>query len=70
MPKTVSDEKRFCNRCGWNDCDYGCTCPPYEEVYQCAMYMHYHPDEVKEFDKAMKEWAKLKRTETESVDTE
>ena len=56
----TSDEKRFCSKCSWNDCDYGCTCPPNEEVYQCKMYMYYHPDEVREFDKAMEEWAKQK----------
>ena len=50
------DEKRFCNKCGWNDCDYGCTCPSNEKVYQCHMYMYYHPNEVKEFNKAMEEW--------------
>lgn len=53
----MDDEKRFCSKCNWNDCDYGCTCPSNEEVYQCPMYMHYHPDEVKEFEKAMEEWA-------------
>ena len=36
----MNDEKRFCNKCSWNDCDYGCTCPPNEEIYQCDMYMH------------------------------
>ena len=48
---SMNDEKRFCSKCSWNDCDYGCTCPPNEEVYQCDMYMHYHPDEVEEFEK-------------------
>ena len=48
----MDDEKRFCRKCNWNDCDYGCTCPPNEEVYQCEMYMYYHPDEVAEFNKA------------------
>jgi hypothetical protein len=60
MNLAESDEKRFCAKCSWNDCDYGCTCPPNEEVYQCSMYMHYHPDEVDEFNKAMEEWAKKK----------
>lgn len=50
------DAKNFCNNCGWNDCDYGCTCPMGEEVYQCKMYMHYHPDEVKKFENEMEEW--------------
>lgn len=54
----TSDEKRFCSKCGWNDCDYGCTCPSYEEIYQCDMYRYYHPDEVEQFDKDMMEWAK------------
>lgn len=49
----MDDEKRFCMKCNWNDCDYGCTCPPHEEVYQCEMYMYYHPDEVNEFNKAI-----------------
>ena len=61
---SMNDEKRFCSKCSWNDCDYGCTCPPNEEVYQCDMYMHYHPDEVEEFEKDMKEWAK-QRAESE-----
>ena len=56
----MNDEKRFCRMCNWNDCDYGCTCPPNEEVYQCAMYMYYHPEEVDEFNKAAKEFAKQK----------
>lgn len=62
----TNDEKRFCSKCNWNDCDYGCTCPSNEEVYQCPMYMHYHPDEVKEFEKSMEEWAKQK-TESEGI---
>lgn len=59
----TNDEKRFCSKCNWNDCDYGCTCPPNEEVYQCTMYIHYHPDEVNEFEKAMEEWVKQKSEE-------
>lgn len=62
---SMNDEKRFCSKCSWNDCDYGCTCPPNEEVYQCDMYMHYHPDEVEEFEKDMKEWAR-QRAESEA----
>ena len=42
----LNDEKRFCSKSAWNECDYGCICPPNEEVYQCSMYMHYHPDEM------------------------
>jgi hypothetical protein len=44
------DYKRFCLKCGWNDLDYGCTSPSGEDVYQCPMYIHYHPEEVKEFN--------------------
>lgn len=50
------DYKKFCMKCNWNDSDFGCSCPSGEEVYQCDMYMHYHPDEVKEFEKSMEEW--------------
>lgn len=62
----MNDEKRFCRKCSLNDSDYGCACPPCEEVYQCDMYRHYHPDEVAEFE----EWVKqsLKRTETERAE--
>ena len=51
-------EKKFCNKCGWNDCDYGCTCPPNEESYQCPLYIYYHPEEVAEFEKYVKEGVK------------
>lgn len=61
----MDDDKRFCSKCNWNDCNYGCTCPPNEEVYQCVMYMHYHPNEVNEFNKAMEEWANKSLTESE-----
>lgn len=57
---SMDDEKRFCSKCNWNDCDYGCTCPSNEEVYQCPMYMHYHPNEVEEFNKAMEKWTRQK----------
>lgn len=60
MNLAESDEKRFCAKCSWNDCDYGCTCPPNEEVYQCSMYMFYHPKEVELFNKSFEEWAKQK----------
>lgn len=56
----INDEQRFCSKCGWNDSDYGCTSPAGEEVYQCPMYMHYHPEEVEKFNKEMEEWAKQK----------
>lgn len=59
----TNDEQRFCSKCGWNDTDYGCTSPPNEEIYQCPMYMHYHPDEVKEFEEAFEEWSKKREEE-------
>ena len=49
------DYKRFCLKCSWNDADLGCTSPSGEEVWQCEMYIHYHPEEVKEFDEMMGE---------------
>ena len=49
----MDDYKKFCMNCGWNDCDYGCTCPAYEEIYQCEMYRYYHPKEVEEFEKEL-----------------
>lgn len=52
----MDDYKRFCMKCGWNDSDFGCTSPSGEEIYQCPMYMHYHPEEVEAFNKAMEEW--------------
>lgn len=54
------DYNRFCRRCGWNDEDYGCICPYGEEVYQCALYMFYHPKEVEQFNKDMDEWLRQK----------
>lgn len=50
----MDDYVKFCLQCSWNDSDYGCTSPSGEEVYQCPMYMHYHPDEVAEFEKYCK----------------
>ena len=52
------DYKRFCLKCSWNDPDMGCTSRFDEAVYQCDMYRHYHPKEVKEFEKSMEEWTK------------
>ena len=52
------DYKKFCMNCGWNDCDYGCTCPTNERVYQCDMYIHYHPEEVEVFERSMEEWVR------------
>lgn len=49
------DYRRFCLKCGWNDPDYGCTSPSGEELWQCDMYIHYHPDEVEEFYKSLDE---------------
>ena len=53
----IDDYRKFCMKCGWLDPDYGCMSPPYEEVYQCPMYMFYHPEEVKKFEEAMEKWA-------------
>lgn len=52
------DYKKFCMNCSWNDSDFGCTSPFAERVYQCDMYMHYHPEEVKEFERCMEEWVR------------
>lgn len=52
------DYKRFCLKCNWLDTDFGCISPYGEEVYQCPMYIHYHPDEVEEFEKRLKEYGK------------
>lgn len=57
------DYKRFCMKCAWNDADYGCTSPAGEEVYQCEMYMHYHPEEVRQFEKDIQEWAERAESE-------
>lgn len=54
------DYRRFCLHCGWNDSDYGCMSPKHEAVYQCPMYMHYHPEEVKQFEEEYKKWAEAK----------
>lgn len=54
----MDDYKRFCMKCHWNDCDYGCTCPDNEEIYQCPMYMYYHPDELADFEKSINEWCR------------
>lgn len=50
-------------KCTWNDEDYSCISPSGEEVYQCPMYIHYHPEEVSEFEKYWDEWAKQKKLE-------
>jgi len=52
----MDDYRKFCTKCGWNDPDYGCVSPPGEEVYQCPMYIHYHPEEVEAFNRSMEEW--------------
>lgn len=52
------DYKKFCMNCGWNDSDFGCICPSGEQVYQCVMYMHYHPEEVEKFERCMEEWGR------------
>ena len=56
-----SDYKRFCLKCGWLDEDYGCTCPSAQEVYQCPMYMYYHPEAVEAFNRSMEEWARKEK---------
>ena len=52
----MDDYIKFCSKCSWNDPDYGCSCPAFEEVFQCDMYIYYHPDEYAEFIKSMEEW--------------
>ena len=54
----MSDYTRFCINCSWNDSDFGCVCPSNEEIYQCSMYMHYHPEEVEAFNKACEDWVR------------
>lgn len=63
----MDDYDKFCRKCNWNDPDYGCTSPSGEEVYQCELYIHYHPEEVELFNKSMEAWAndETKRTNTE-----
>ena len=60
MKNVDDDYDKFCRRCSWNDADYGCICPHGEEVYQCELYMFYHPEEVEQFNKDMDEWLKQK----------
>ena len=59
----MDDYKQFCMKCGWNDPDMGCSSPSSEEIYQCPMYMHYHPEEVAQFERDMEEWAKRESEE-------
>ena len=54
MAQSQDDYKRFCLNCGWNDSDYGCISPSGEELWQCPMYIHYHPNEVNKFYNNMK----------------
>ena len=54
----MDDYKKFCMKCGWNDPDMGCQSPSGEDVYQCPMYMFYHPEEVKQFEEDMERWMK------------
>lgn len=51
-----NDLKRFCLKCYWYDVDYGCISRLDEAVYQCKMYMHYHPEEVIKFNEEMDKW--------------
>lgn len=55
-----NDYIRFCMKCNWNDPDQGCTSDYSERVYQCPMYMHYHPEEVKEWEKDCIAWMSTK----------
>lgn len=59
------DYEKFCLKCSWLDSDYGCTSPTNEEVYQCPMYMYYHPEEVKQFEEDMKKWCEETRRKGE-----
>ena len=70
MKMTVPNDDyiKFCMKCSWNDCDFGCSSPPYEEVYQCPMYMHYHPKEVEAFEKSMEEWVRSMKQQESEVD--
>lgn len=61
------DYKKFCLKCSWNDSDFGCTSPSGEEVWQCPLYIHYHPEEVKEFERDMEDWCR-KQKEGEADD--
>lgn len=51
----MDDYRRFCLKCGWNDSDYGCIAPSGEELWQCPMYIYYHPKEVEKFNKEIVE---------------
>lgn len=63
---TIDDDyRRFCLNCGWNDSDYGCTSPSGEELWQCPMYIYYHPSEVEKFNDDMNKWGK---TENGKID--
>lgn len=59
----MDDYKKFCLKCGWNDSDYGCTSPPNEEVYQCPLYMYYHPEEVALFEMSFVEFDRKNKEE-------
>ena len=63
----MKDNLDFCFKCNWNDSDYGCTCPPNEEVYQCEIYMNNHPNEVKQFNKSMEKWAQQIKQRFEKI---
>lgn len=47
------DYIKYCIKCGWNT-EFGCISPEGEEVYQCTLYIHYHPEEVKKFNEDIK----------------
>ena len=43
-----------CNKCGFNDSDYGCTCPPYDKWYACPIE-NKKPENIQEI-KDYAEW--------------
>lgn len=51
--------KKFCLACISYDNDHGCMRSG-GEIFLCPLYRHNHPEEVKAFIKACKEWRKEK----------
>lgn len=52
----MTKDEKICLKCSWNDPDYGCTSDIREAVYQCPLYMKYHPEEVKKFNEEVERW--------------
>ena len=52
-----------CHRCGFNDEDYGCTCPHYDKWYACSIE-NTKPENVQAL-KEYAEWVGQKRSEKE-----